>query len=175
MDPRKQFTPYEMYNGPPSMPAMSSSMPTYAPSARRGTGNFGRGGYGSMSRGGGGGGGGKRGAMASRGGHHRGPKPVLDQNNFLSYSSSSSSPYQGQQQHLQPPIVPFHQRANEYNMNGTLPTVPDTSYYHASTQQTRTRKENYHWDSKRNEDGKSLCIFFSWLLVSCHQYLFYVM
>lgn len=165
------------------MPAMSSSMPPYnghvaGPSARRGngnySGNFGRGGYsshGGMSRGGGG----KRGGMASRGGHHRGPKPSLDQNNFLSYSSSSSTPYhQGGFQHQhhqqqQQPIVPFHQRANEYNMDGggmsyPGPTVPDTtSYYHASTTPSRTatttRKENFHWDAKRNEDGKSLYIF----------------
>ncbi|KAI7885086.1 hypothetical protein K492DRAFT_182030 [Lichtheimia hyalospora FSU 10163] len=114
-----------------------------------------------MSRGGGG----KRGGMTSRGGHHRGPKPVLDQNNYMSYSSS---PYQGgyqqQQQQQQQPIVPFHQRANEYNVDGGMnmsypgPTVPDTSYYHAAstTQSRTTRKENYHWDSKRSEDAERI-------------------
>lgn len=184
MDPHKPYTPYDTYSGPPSrnnMSAISSSMPPYnghvaGASARRGngnySGNFGRGGYsshGGMSRGAGGGG--KRGGMASRGGHHRGPKPVHDQNNFLSYSSSST-PYQGGFQHhqQQQPIVPFHQRANEYNMDGggisyPGPTVPDTtSYYHASTTPSRTtttRKENFHWDAKRNDDGKSLYIFFT--------------
>ncbi|CDH52491.1 protein mei2 [Lichtheimia corymbifera JMRC:FSU:9682] len=176
MDPHKPYTPYDTYSGPPSrnnMSAISSSMPPYnghvaGASARRGngnySGNFGRGGYsshGGMSRGAGGGG--KRGGMASRGGHHRGPKPVHDQNNFLSYSSSST-PYQGGFQHhqQQQPIVPFHQRANEYNMDGggisyPGPTVPDTtSYYHASTTPSRTtttRKENFHWDAKRNDDA----------------------